>query len=288
MALLVAACGSTPSDADHKAAKPAAEKPRAKKPAAEDVKKLAAFEKLYRKLGAEPNADEEAQLEAQRIELCMRPDTAFWLARLFVHDAVVALDAGAGGDVDFLRIATQPGTSPLDRAVGQLKSMGPHAVACVREDLLHHSQADRRQLGVRILSAIGPVAAKEVAGDLANPQPSIRRSAVEALATMAGDVAAREGIEHAARDEHFAVRGAAWSALAASGIADATRLVQALEADSDPYVQRTIAKELGRFSDPAVVGALRSYRARCIERGDSRGIEAADQSLRVLVGRVQR
>ena len=95
---------------------------------------------------------------------------------------------------------------------------------------------------------------------------------------------ARRGVQ-AVDDPHFAVRGAAYGALARAEAVELPRLCQALVDDPDPYVRRVIARELPRFADPRAEQALRAYRGRCLEARDGRGVETADEALKQIQAR---
>ena len=274
----LAACGGVP-DSKYGTTRAAAASSRTKDLDLPTREKLKHFEQVYRQHSNDSDPAADQQLAQLRSELCATPDSAFWLARLFVHDAVLALDEGRATDGDFVQVAVSPKHDLLDRAVGQLVAMGPNAVPCLRDDLLRHAYQDRRELGVRLLHAIGPAAVPVVVPLASENDPALRRVAVEALAGMQEEPVAQAAIEKALRDEHFAVRGAAYVALARAGEAALGRLVRALAEDADPYVRRTIAKELGKSADPSARPALLAYRARCVKERDSRSLEVADEAL---------
>ena len=277
-------CGSAP-DSAHKpiAAQPASARTRELDKST--WAKLKRFEQLYRQPPAPSDAAGDAardqELAQLRIELCSDKNSSFWLARLFVRDSIVALDQGLATVADFVEVATSPQNRILDRAVAQLVAMGPHGVPCVTEDLLLHPHSDRKELGVRLLQAIGPVVLLEVAPLADAADPAVRRAAIETLSSMQEEEQAKLAISKAAGDSHFAVRGAAYAALARRGDTALDQLLKALAEDQDPYVRRTIAKELGRSRDPRARAALLDYRVRCVQQKDSRGIEAADEALAV-------
>lgn len=271
-------CGGTP-ESKRTGAAPAAAAPRAKDLDKATQDKLRRFELLYRKLGKAPDPATEQELAQLRVELCGTPDSSLWLARLFVRDAIVALDAGGATEADFVQVVVAPKNTVLDRAVGQLVAMGPNAVPCVRDDLLRHAYADRRELGVRLLHAIGPASIPAISPLAGAEDPALRRAAIETLAGMQEESQAQTVVDKALADPHFAVRGAAYQALARRGDAQLGALCRALGDDPDPYVRRTIAKELARFPDPSAREALLAFRARCVKEKDSRSLEAADEAL---------
>lgn len=277
LCLLLAACAGAPES--ERKPKPedgaiASKGPALSKAQLEDLKR---FETLWR-------ARDQGAV-AVREALARDPDTAFWLARLFVRDAVLALDRGLASPGEIEQVAASAGDSPLDRAVKELAAMGGAAVPCVREDLLRHPFADRRELGVHVMQAIGRPALETLIAALAESDPRLRHAAARALGGMVSDARARAGLANATTDPDFVVRAAAWQSLARAGDDERARLLAALAGESDAFVRRALAQSLAAFRTRAVAEAIVAYRVRCVQERDTRGIEIADATLHALSGR---
>lgn len=220
---------------------------------------------------------------AVRDALAGRPDTAWWLARAFVVDAVLALDQGAVDDVAFLRAVAGQGNASLVRSLNHLKAMGAAAVPCVVEDLLEHPHTDRSELGVRILTSIGKDALPALESRLTHTEPRIRRHALEVVGGVGGPEVVPL-LERGTRDPDFGVRASAYVGLARQGVAYLPRLHAALRSDPDPFVRRSVAKALAGFRDRGTAEALVAYLAECQSAKDGEGAAAADASLKRISG----
>ena len=87
-----------------------------------------------------------------------------------------------------------------------------------------------------------------------------------------------------AEDDSFGVRALALTALLRHGDEQVAWVCGVLETDPDDYVRREVAESLGEHADRRAAEALVRYLGDCVERGDSRGAEAADASLQKISG----
>lgn len=267
LALLAAACASGP-------------RRHAPRPSPEEVRQLEQAERLYRA--------RDPAFAALRDRLAAKPATAYWLTAMFVTYVVQSRDARQATEAEFLRAAIGKPDPVEARAFEQLRALGAAAVPCVVENLLRHRFADRRRLGVEILSAIGEAALEPLAPVLRDRDPRLRRYAVEAVAAMGPSPATKRVLLEAATDEEFTVRVAALRGLARQPLEHAARLREALSTDPDPFVRRVAAEALGAVADRETARALVAYYERALEEGDARGVEAADAALRRISGRRRR
>jgi hypothetical protein len=234
---------------------------------------LRAAEKQYRA--------EDPEFAAARDGLSADPATAFWLTRMLEYDVMRALEQRRSTDQAFL--ASVSGDTPVPpRALEHLRALGAAAVPALQEDLLFHEYADRRQLGIELLVAIGPAVLPALQPALRDPEWRRRQALLEVAGALEPSPEATAFLQAGAADEHFAVRAAAVSALVRRG--DAELGQRTLRSDPDPFVRRAAAVELGAHNDRASAAALVAYLAECVARGDARGAEAANQSLREISG----
>jgi hypothetical protein len=251
-------------------------KPAAPRPADEQVAALAEAERLYR-------AGDEA-FAARRDVLATDPSAAFWLTRMLVRDVMFADQNRRATDEEFLAAAALGAEDPLrSRAIGQLRALGPAAVPALVQDLLQSEFPDRRELGIELLGRIGPPAMSALLPQMDSDDWRLRRSIVEVASALDGPEA-DEVLLRGAADAHFGVRAPALVGLLDRGEAHVPRARAVLAQDSDAFVRRKVAEALATHPDRDTAAALVTYYEDCLARGDRRGLEVADQSLRSISG----
>ncbi|MCA8949356.1 MAG: HEAT repeat domain-containing protein [Planctomycetes bacterium] len=269
LALALAACGAAPP--------PKPEIEDIGKPSPELLAKLAAVEKAY--LTRAP------EYERLRDEVRHDPVAAGWLTRSFVYDVFKSREGTPLDDDEILRAAAKIDNPVERRAIEQIVELGADAVPVLVGDLLLHSQAQTREVGIELLDRVGAPALPRLLEVSRSDDPLHRRSAARALTTFTSDAGVVARLCELAHDPEFTVRADAVRSLRAAPPSAAGFVRDVLANDSDPFVRRAAAQALVGHPGRANALALVDYLDRCKADVDARGYEAAQEALQQLAGR---
>lgn len=207
------------------------------------------------------------------------PVHAFWFARLLVRDLLIATDTAS--DAPSALVAEVPWRRPFQA----LADMGTAAVPCVVLDLLRSSQADRRDIGARLLAAMGLAALPTWRGVLAVDDARGRRAATRALGLLPVDPGVGAQCVALLADGDLGVRAEALRALGRQGEAGGIALRERLTTETDPFLRQAIADGLGHQADHASAAALVEMLRQALELRDNDQIAAARSALMRRSGR---
>jgi hypothetical protein len=246
-------------------------------PTAEQTAKLKAAEAAYR-AGA-------ADYPTQRDAIARDPVAAAWLARMFVREVFTAREGRPlGEDDELLRAAAGIEDPVVARAIAELRALGAVAVPVLVGDLLHHEQAQPRELGIELLGEIGEPARPALLALLRGAPEKPRRAAARALGRLGVDDEVFAALAAMAREPDFTVRADALRSLRGGGAPAQAFLIERLRADDDPYVRRVAAETLVAFPTTAVANALVDHLERCERDGDRASSRAAQRALCTMAG----
>ena len=224
-------------------------------------------------------ARDDERFATVRARAITDPVTSFWLARLLVRDLLIATDTAPASTAAL--VTEVPWRRPFDGLVG----IGSAAAPCVVLDLLRAAQADRRDIGARVLAAMGPAALEVWRRVLAVGEARGRRAGVRALALMAADDGVRAALMSSLADPDPGVRAEALRGLGRQGEAGGACLRDRLAVETDPFLRVAIVEGLGDQRDRASAEALVSALAAAFEARDNGVIGAARASLMRMSGR---
>jgi len=268
--VLLAACAA--ADGKHSLAEPDRD----------TIKRLAAAERAYR--------SEAPEYPALRDELMVDPVGAGWLTRLLVRDLIHRREGRPlGQDQDLLRAAASIEDPIEQRAIQEIVVLGRAAVPVLVGDLLLNTQAHTRELGIELLGYVGSPALPKLLEVAESPTPRHRRAAARALAHFTdpespGRAEAIATLHDLTQDAEFIVRADAVRGLRNGG-ADAAELLRAMvQNDDDPFVRRTAAMALSGHPGRATSVLLVDYLDRCRRDLETRGYQAAQETLQDLSG----
>jgi hypothetical protein len=257
-------------------ARPAPHEPDRPQVAADAVPRLVEAERLYR-------AGDPA-FAAARDALAADPATAYRLAQMLVRDVLFHLDNRDYDEAEFLKSAAKAENPKLDAAQAELRAMGAAAVPCIREELLMHRFADRRAIGIRLVTGLDAAASRALLPMLDSTDTRVRRTALEAMAGMTIDAATQARIQRMTNDPDFTVRGAAFVASTRAWPESVHTLRDALTAESDPFVRRVIVECMGGCRDRRSAEAVVEQFSRALHQGDLRSAESARRTLQQMSG----
>lgn len=224
-------------------------------------------------------AKDDAAFARARELAATDPVHAFWFARLLVRDLLIATDSAS--DATSALVAEVPWRRPFQA----LADMGTAAVPCVVLDLLRSSQADRRDIGARLLAAMGVAALPTWRGVLAVDDARGRRAATRALGLLPVDRGVCAQCVALLADADLGVRAEALRALGRQGEPGGAALRERLGMETDPFLRQAIADGLGHQTDLASAAALVEMLRQALELRDNDQIAAARSALMRRSGR---
>ncbi len=228
---------------------------------------------------------QDPRYPALRDELLEDPVSAGWLTRNFVHYVFYEREIlGLHDDADLLRAAARI-DDPFERfAIEEIRVIGGQAVPVLVQDLLLHKQAQVRQVGIELLTVVGEPALPRLLEVAGSSEPRHRRTAALALSGFVEHPPAVEALTRLVHDRDFAVRADAVRALRNAGPNVTPLLHDVLQNDDDHFVRRVAVESLAGHPSGKTARLLAAYLAKCKAGDDSRGYQAAQETLQELAG----
>ncbi len=223
---------------------------------------------------------EDSEFEIERRALAAEdPLAAYWIARTLAAFVVKAHRAGVADERSMV------GEPAWKRPTKALVELGAAAAPMVVLELLCSPVVRNRELGSEILAQMGPSVLPTWERVFGVGDEGVRRAAAKAMVGWGQPTPQVSAcLEQLVGDSDFGVRACAYQTIGlGGGPTVAARLRVALESE-DAFVQRAIAKALGRFRDRDTATSLVDYLSACVAAQDHRGSDAAVVSLQTISG----
>ena len=201
------------------------------------------------------------------------------LAMLMVFHMVDAAERQRAAELDGLPVRSLEDNPRYVRARDALGRMGMAAYPTVEELVRHPKSKVHRLHGVEILAKMPVSVLPAIEASMSDCEAKYRRYYVAAVAQRAPSAGAERLLLAWSRHSDDFVRAEAIVGLLAYGDAHLQAVLDAVEKDPDPYVQRHVVKGLGERKGRRSAAVVVQYYGRCVERGDRAGQREAERTL---------